>query len=179
MSAMTPTGRAAENRARVAALAAGGMRPAAIAEEVSLSERQVRRVLAKLRKPSPQAAPVELPVIDLTALSAREEVASAYAAHLYAERELRALAAQTPHDAVKVGALKASAALASERIQVLGWLGLLPADPAVSWTGAAQMKQLMSAIVNAAVETGGDVTALRECVREVEGRLRTEMRLVA
>ena len=97
-----------------------GFSEAAVASLYEISERQVRRIMSDYRADTPA-----LGDIDPLAL-----VGDMVAAHDAATDEVIALADQTSHDAVKLGALRTRLVLFRSKLDLLQFAGLFPAESA-------------------------------------------------
>jgi hypothetical protein len=146
-------------RARVAAAIERGDSPSAIARAEGLSELQARRLVAEVREPRPARELRALPDPEPVRIDPFTEVARAFATQQQVERECRRLAADGRQEAVRLGALKTLATVATARLDMLDRIGALPRGPA--WFGEMQLASAWHALTEVAEAAGIDVDELR------------------
>lgn len=180
MSDLSLAEQRAARDARILAAVARGEAIPDIAVREGVHEKTVRRALKRDRdrKRSGGDSPVELDVPSLVEIDPSRELAEVLAASRYSERELRTLAASTTNDAVKTGALKASAQIARDRLGLLVEVGLCP--PAAQWMNELNYEAISRALFETAMAAGLSADDWRRALQDrLDGNpSATELRVV-
>jgi hypothetical protein len=154
---LTPDERAARDQ-RIVEAASGGEPRQAIADRERLTDRQVRRILA--RRPAEAVVQVpDLDVPDVISVDPLRELSRAIATHRDAVDRLRAIAVRSANEAVAVGALKAAAQTARDLLGLLRESGLTP-PTAFDWRNETLWSRAWAALEAVAEEHGLDAEAI-------------------
>jgi hypothetical protein len=152
----------AARRARVASAIERGESPSVIARAEGVSERQARRLVAEVRDAKPRRELRALPDPEPVRIDPFGEIARAFGTVQQVERECRRLAADGRQEAVRLGALRTLATVATARLDMLDRIGAMPRGPA--WFGEMQLASAWQALTEVADAAGIDVDELRAVV---------------
>lgn len=146
-----------------------------IARRERLTDRQIRRILA--RRPAHGMVNVpELKVPDVISVDPLRELSQVIATHRDAVDRLRAIAIRSANEAVSVGALKAAAQTARDLLGLLREAGLTPPS-SFDWRAEGQWARAWRALEAVAQEYGLDDDAINAAWVRNLGRSRAGVEL--
>jgi hypothetical protein len=149
---------------RIAELAARRVPIGDIAEQVGVSVSTVARTLRGLSLARPRRAE-GLGTVAVLEIHPDRELIECLAVNAWAVAELRETAERTRSDALRIGAAKAAAQLAADRLTVLATVGMTPTSREAWWSDA-MYRVAMRELWEVARETGIDPARLREKIAE-------------